>query len=66
MARKHKIESLTSALKARGISHQRDTHTDGDGRHAWFDRDGILIGRFDAHEGWSVIRGEISLNAEAA
>lgn len=47
--------TLTEALADLGITHRRSATAETDGTHDWFDRDGNLIGSYDAHEGWTVV-----------
>lgn len=51
------MTTLTEVLATRGISHARDELTENDYRHTW-SKDGKVIGRFDAHEGWDWLATE--------
>ena len=49
-------QNLTEALEVLGITHARDDYTDADQKHTWTTTGGVVIGRYDAHEGWTKLK----------
>ena len=50
-------KTLSDALAYFGISHRRDENTANTGKHV-LEKEGVIIGRFTAHEAWDWLKKE--------
>jgi sulfur carrier protein ThiS len=49
-------QNLHEALAILGITATADAGSATDQKRVWVARDGSIVGRFDAHEGWEKLR----------